>query len=142
MEDNFENLTIGVFAKAAGVNVETIRFYQRKGLLPEPDKPYGSIRRYGEKDVNRVRFIKAAQRIGFSLDDVEQLLKLEDGTHCSDAAGIGASRLADVRARLADLMRIEAVLSRLVDECRTHRGTVSCPLISSLYSIGSSARRD
>ena len=53
MENNLENLTIGVFAKAAGVNVETIRFYQRKGLLPEPDKPYGSIRRYGETDVTR-----------------------------------------------------------------------------------------
>jgi MerR family mercuric resistance operon transcriptional regulator len=55
MENNLENLTIGVFAKAAGVNVETIRFYQRKGLLLEPDKPYGSIRRYGEADVTRVR---------------------------------------------------------------------------------------
>ncbi len=66
MENNFENLTIGVFAKAAGVNVETIRFYQRKGLLPEPDKPYGSIRRYGEADVTRVRFVKSAQRLGFS----------------------------------------------------------------------------
>ena len=67
MQINFENLTIGVFAKAAGVNVETIRFYQRKGLLPEPDKPYGSIRRYGEADVTRVRFVKSAQRLGFSL---------------------------------------------------------------------------
>ncbi|WP_206512084.1 MerR family transcriptional regulator, partial [Pseudomonas aeruginosa] len=64
MEKNLENLTIGVFAKAAGVNVETIRFYQRKGLLPEPDKPYGSIRRYGEADVTRVRFVKSAQRLG------------------------------------------------------------------------------
>src|SRR2546427_7628416 len=64
MENNLENLTIGVFAKAAGVNVETIRFYQRKGLLLEPDKPYGSIRRYGEADVTRVRFVKSAQRLG------------------------------------------------------------------------------
>ena len=67
MENNLENLTIGVFAKAAGVNVETIRFYQRKGLLPEPDKPDGSRRRYGEADVTRVRFVKSAQRLGFSL---------------------------------------------------------------------------
>jgi MerR family transcriptional regulator, mercuric resistance operon regulatory protein len=70
MENTLENLTIGVFAKAAGVNVETIRFYQRKGLLPEPDKPYGSIRRYGEADVTRVRFVKSAQRLGFSLDEI------------------------------------------------------------------------
>ena len=65
MENNLENLTIGVFAKAAGVNVETIRFYQRKGLLREPDKPYGSIRCYGEADVVRVKFVKSAQRLGF-----------------------------------------------------------------------------
>ena len=76
MQINFENLTIGVFAKAAGVNVETIRFYQRKGLLPEPDKPYGSIRRYGEADVTRVRFVKSAQRLGFSLDEIAELLPL------------------------------------------------------------------
>lgn len=76
MQINFENLTIGVFAKAAGVNVETIRFYQRKGLLPEPDKPYGSIRRYGEADVTRVRFVKSAQRLGFSLDEIAELLRL------------------------------------------------------------------
>ncbi|RCZ60771.1 MerR family transcriptional regulator [Escherichia coli] len=76
MENNLENLTIGVFAKAAGVNVETIRFYQRKGLLREPDKPYGSIRRYGEADVVRVKFVKSAQRLGFSLDEIAELLRL------------------------------------------------------------------
>lgn len=86
MENNLENLTIGVFAKAAGVNVETIRFYQRKGLLPEPDKPYGSIRRYGEADVTRVRFVKSAQRLGFSLDEIAELLRLDDGTHCEEAS--------------------------------------------------------
>lgn len=59
------DLTIGTFAQEAGVNVETIRFYQRKGLLPEPDKPYGGIRRYGVSDVARVRFVKSAQRLGF-----------------------------------------------------------------------------
>lgn len=80
MENNLENLTIGVFAKAAGVNVETIRFYQRKGLLREPDKPYGSIRRYGEADVVRVKFVKSAQRLGFSLDEIAELLRLDDGT--------------------------------------------------------------
>ena len=77
-----ETLTIGAFAKAAGVNVETIRFYQRKGLLLEPDRPIGGIRRYGPTDVDRVKFVKSAQRLGFNLDEVAQLLKLEDGTHC------------------------------------------------------------
>lgn len=133
MENNLENLTIGVFAKAAGVNVETIRFYQRKGLLLEPDRPYGSIRRYGGPDVARVKFVKSAQRLGFSLDEIGELLKLEDGTHCSEASELAALRLADVRAKLADLARIEAALSKLVSECYAHQGNVSCPLIAALH---------
>ena len=127
-------LTIGAFAKAAGVNVETIRFYQRKGLLSEPERPSGSIRRYGPEDVARVRFVKTAQRLGFNLDEVGQLLQLDDGTHCSEAAELAALRLTDVRAKLTDLARIEAVLSRLVNECHAQRGNVSCPLIDSLQS--------
>ena len=133
MENDTENLSIGAFAKAAEVNVETIRFYQRKGLLLEPDRPHGSIRRYGQADVARVKFVKSAQRLGFTLDEVGQLLKLEDGTHCSEAGELAALRLADVRARLTDLKRIEAALSKLVSECATHNGDVSCPLISALH---------
>jgi MerR family mercuric resistance operon transcriptional regulator len=133
MKNDTENLTIGAFAKAAGVNVETIRFYQRKSLLLEPARPYGSIRRYGQADVARVKFVKSAQRLGFSLDEIGQLLKLEDGTHCSEAAELATLRLADVRARLADLTRMEAALSKLVSECKAHRGNISCPLIAALY---------
>lgn len=133
MENASENLTIGAFAKAAGVNVETIRFYQLKGLLPQPERPHGSIRRYGQTDVARVKFVKSAQRLGFSLDEIGQLLKLEDGTHCSEAAELAALRLADVRARLADLKCIEAALSKLVGECNAHSGNVSCPLIAALH---------
>ncbi|MDT9120488.1 IS110 family transposase [Escherichia coli] len=101
MENNLENLTIGVFAKAAGVNVETIRFYQRKGLLREPDKPYGSIRRYGEADVVRVKFVKSAQRLGFSLDEIAELLRLDDGTHCEEASSLAEHKLKDVREKEA-----------------------------------------
>ena len=100
MENNLENLTIGVFAKAAGVNVETIRFYQRKGLLPEPDKPYGSIRRYGEADVVRVKFVKSAQRLGFSLDEIAELLRLDVGTHCEEASSLAEHKLKDVREKM------------------------------------------
>jgi len=133
VESHLENLTIGAFAKAAGVHVETIRFYQRKSLLVEPKRPYGSIRRYGAADVARVKFVKAAQRLGFSLDEIGELLRLEDGTHCSAAAGLATPRLADVRARLDDLMRMEQVLSKLVNECSAHDGHVSCPLIDALH---------
>ena len=143
MQINFENLTIGVFAKAAGVNVETIRFYQRKGLLPEPDKPYGSIRRYGEADGTRVRFVKSAQRLGFSLDEIAELLRLEDGTHCEEASGLAEHKLKDVREKMADLARMEAVLSELVCACHARKGNVSCPLIASLQDgtkLAASAR--
>lgn len=133
MDNDPEKLAIGAFAKAAGVNVETIRFYQTKGLLPKPNRPYGGIRRYGSADVARVKFVKAAQRLGFSLDEVGHLLKLEDGTHCSEAAELAALRLADVRSRLADLTRMEAVLSKLVGECHAHQGNVSCPLVAALH---------
>jgi MerR family transcriptional regulator, mercuric resistance operon regulatory protein len=129
-----DNLTIGAFAKAAGVNVETIRFYQRKELLQTPRRRYGRIRRYGAADVARLQFVKAAQRLGFNLEQVEQLLKLEDGTHCREAAELAAQQLADVRAKLAHLNRISAALSKLVSECRAHRGNVSCPLIAALRS--------
>lgn len=134
MENNLENLTIGVLARMAAVNVETIRFYQRKGLLPQPDRPYGSIRRYEEVDVARVRFIKSAQRLGFSLDEVAGLLKLEDGTHCDEAREAAEQKLRDVRAKLADLRRMEIVLQQLVEQCRELSGTVRCPLIIALHT--------
>jgi MerR family mercuric resistance operon transcriptional regulator len=127
-----EALTIARLAREAGVNVETIRFYQRKGLLAEPVRPRGGIRRYGMADVARVRFIKAAQRIGFSLDEIAQLLRLDDGTHCAQARDIAEHKLTDVRKRIADLKRIEAALAGLVDRCAAARGKVTCPLIASL----------
>ena len=132
MENNLENLTIGVFAKAAGVNVETIRFYQRKGLLMEPVKPYGGIRRYGVADVTRVRFVKSAQRLGFSLDEIAELLRLEDGTHCEEASSLAEHKLKGVREKQADLALMEAALSGLVRACHAAKGKVSCPLIESL----------
>lgn len=132
MENDLENLTIGAFAKVAGVNLETIRFYQRKGLLPEPDKPYGSIRRYGDADVARVKFVKSAQRLGFSLDEIAELLRLEDGTHCAEASSLAEHKLRDVREKLADLTRMETVLSQLACACQARKGSVSCPMIASL----------
>lgn len=132
MSETLSDLTIGALARAAGVNVETIRFYQRRGLMPEPDRPWGGIRRYGGKDAGRLRFIKSAQRLGFSLDEVAELLRLDDGTHCEEARRLAEARLADVRARLADLARMETALAALVAACGRQRGPVSCPLIAAL----------
>jgi MerR family mercuric resistance operon transcriptional regulator len=123
-------------AAKAGVNVETIRFYQRKGLLQEPDRPIGGIRHYGQTDVARVKFIKSAQRLGFSLEEIGQLLRLDDGMQCSAAAQLASRHLVDVRARLQDLNRIEAALTKLLRRCARHRGEVACPLIATLYGDG------
>ncbi len=100
--------------------------------MPEPEKPYGSIRRYGESDVTRVRFVKSAQRLGFSLDEVTELLKLEDGAHCNEAREQAERKLADVRVKLVDLRRIERVLAELVERCCAATGQVRCPLIEAL----------
>ena len=128
------NVSIGALAHAAGVNVETIRFYQRKGLLSEPKRRYGEIRRYGGDDVARVRFVKAAQRLGFSLDEIAGLLKLDDGAHCDEARVMAEQKLNDVRGKLRDLRRMESVLKSVVADCCATRGTVTCPLIASLHS--------
>ena len=128
-----ETFAIGALAQAAGVNVETVRFYQRKGLLARPERPARGIRHYGVEDLARVRFIKAAQRLGFSLDEIADLLELDDGTRCADARRLAERKLADVRARLADLERMESVLTDLVARCGASRGTVKCPLIASLH---------
>ncbi len=138
MNTNSDNaassMTIGALATAALVNLETIRFYQRKGLMPEPERSQGSIRRYGVSDLARLRFIKSAQRLGFSLDEIAELLKLDDGTHCAEARSLAELKLVSVREKLADLQRIESVLDQLVGRCASARGAVACPLIASLQT--------
>lgn len=129
---DMSNLSIGTLAAAAGVHVESIRFYQRKGLLAEPSRLPGSIRRYGSADLARLRFIKAAKGLGFDLKEVAQLLKLADGTHCSEAAGLASRHLANIRNRLRDLQRMEDSLQTLLEACKARPGNISCPLIEAL----------
>jgi MerR family mercuric resistance operon transcriptional regulator len=126
------HLTIGALAAASGVAVETIRYYQREGLVAEPKRPPGGIRRYGEADVARLKFVKSAQRLGFALADVAELLRLDDGGGCSVVRGKAQAKLDEVRGRLADLRRMELALTELVERCAVSRGTVRCPLIASL----------
>jgi MerR family mercuric resistance operon transcriptional regulator len=135
MHPSSENLTIGALAIQAQVGVETIRFYQRKGLMHEPERMPGSVRRYGQQDLGRVRFIKSAQRLGFSLDEIAQLLTLEDGAHCNEARKQAELKLEDVRSKLVNLQRIETALVDLVDRCCAARGNVRCPLIATLQGL-------
>lgn len=130
-----EFMTIGELAKSTEVNIETIRFYQRRGLMDEPERPAGGIRRYGDADADRIRFIKSAQRLGFSLDEIIILLALDDGADCETAVKIAHKKLAEVRGKITDLRQIEKSLSSLIGECEKNIGEqVCCPLISSLHS--------
>ena len=125
-------LTIGRVAKAAGVNVETIRYYQRLKLLEEPEKPLGGVRQYSDATVARVRFIKRAQELGFSLAEVQRLLRLENPQSCGAARALAVEKLALVESRLADLVRMRGVLKDLVARCELRRGKVACPIIETL----------
>jgi MerR family mercuric resistance operon transcriptional regulator len=129
-----EQMTIGQLAAAAGVNVETVRYYHRRGLLEQPERQMGRIARYPDAALRRLRFIKRAQSLGFSLDDVQALLTLEEGQACATARRIGERKLADVRERLQRLRALEDVLQELVGRCSVTRRKVSCPLIDALMN--------
>jgi MerR family mercuric resistance operon transcriptional regulator len=129
------SLTIGRLAQRAGVNVESVRFYQRRGLLAEPPRPLGGIRRYGDDDVRRIRFIRQSQALGFTLAEVAELLALDDGRHCSEAQVLAAGKLAVVRERIVQLRRIERLLAGLVTQCRCNTGAVRCPLIEGMHDL-------
>jgi MerR family mercuric resistance operon transcriptional regulator len=124
-------LTIAGVARTAGVGVETVRYYERRGLIAQPKKSGGAYRRYGSDHVARIRFVKRAQELGFTLAEVQSLLKLEDGTDRKSIQRIAAERLQQVRARIADLRRIERTLAHLIDDCKKE-ATPSCPIIGAL----------
>ena len=127
-----KSFTIGTLAKKAGVNVETIRFYQRRSLLVEPVKPFKGVRHYSEGDLLRVRFIKQGQKIGFSLDEILELLSLEDGPHCREAKDIALRKLVLIRERIEGLRTMETALSNLVENCVSNTDSVSCPIFVTL----------
>ncbi|GIX22445.1 MAG: MerR family transcriptional regulator [Gammaproteobacteria bacterium] len=122
-------LTIGALARAAGVGVETVRYYQRRGLLPCPARPPGGTRRYGATELARLRFIRRAKTLGFSLEEIAELLRLEDGLSCNEASAVARRRLTELRGRIAELQRIEATLAALLQRCKHTGGTLRCPLI-------------
>ncbi|HLW74851.1 MAG TPA: MerR family DNA-binding protein [Gammaproteobacteria bacterium] len=132
--------TIGRLAKAAGVGVETVRFYQRKKLLAEPPRGLGSIRRYSLEDVARLRFIRAAQELGFSLGEVSELLSLEDGGSCRAVQRLAQAKLDVIRERIEGLKRVQRALTTLLGQCSVTKGRVKCPIIASLEHSPVSSR--
>ena len=126
-----KTLTIGRLAKAAGVGVETVRYYQLRGLLPVPHSQ-GAYRHYPVALGDRIRFVKRAQELGFSLDEVAQLLALEDGTERDAIRRIANQRLLQIQAKLTDLARMKKTLKQLLKECQHTGQEQPCPIIGTL----------
>ena len=127
-------LTIGSLADEAGVNVETIRYYQRRGLMPEPDKPAQWYRRYDATTVKRVRFIKRAQALGFTLEEIGGLLKLDEAHACAETRELASHKLQTIETKLADLVAMRKALTALLCQCDAGAMKGNCPIIHALGS--------
>jgi MerR family mercuric resistance operon transcriptional regulator len=124
--------TIAGLAAAGGVHVETVRYYQRLKLLPEPAKPPGGIRRYTESDADRLRFIKRAQNMGFALTEVASLLALQQRVSCHATRELAAAKLRLLDARIRELRGLRKELARLVAACDTNTHDDTCPVLERL----------
>jgi MerR family mercuric resistance operon transcriptional regulator len=125
--------TIGHIAEAAGVNVETVRYYQRRGLVSLPPKRARGFRYYTPETVSRVRFIKRAQALGMSLKEVQRLLRLDAKGACKETRSLALEKLALVEQKLMDLGKLRSVLRELVAACDKPHGA-ACPIIEQLES--------
>jgi MerR family transcriptional regulator, mercuric resistance operon regulatory protein len=126
-------LTIGALSKRTGVNIETIRFYERVGILPKPPRSAGGHRIYGQDQLMRLSFVRRSRELGFSLDEVRGLLQLVDGGRCTcaEVKAITLDHLADIRRKIADLRRLEHTLAEVAARCRGGR-VPDCPVIEAL----------
>ena len=127
-----EMLTIGRLARAAEVGVETIRYYQRRALLPTPDAGSSAFRSYPPALVDRIRFIKRSQELGFTLEQVGNLLQLEDGNNRPAIRELAGDKLSQIREKIADLQKMERVLAHLLHECAATGQAAPCPIIAAL----------
>lgn len=124
-------LTIGYLARFAGVNVETVRYYQRIGLIVEPPKPINGYRHYPAGVVNQLKFIKRAQQLGFSLREIGGLLELGDG-HCADVRMRAEEKLLHIDHQIKDLKKLRKTLDHLIKACQIDNGSVPCPIVETL----------
>lgn len=123
--------TISRIAREVGVHVETVRYYERRGLIEQPPKPAAGYRIYPDDTVRRLRFIRRAQELGFTLAEIERLLELGDGD-CTTTRAVAERKRDSIRGRIRDLREMERVLSNLVDACDRNDSPGGCPIIDSL----------
>ena len=127
-----QNMTIGRAARAAGVNIDTIRYYQRRGLVDQPLLPQGGQRKYGDGVVRRVKFIKRAQTLGFTLEETRSLLSFEQANSCCDTRDLALRKVQEVDQKIADLCRIRETLSELATHCDNGSDPGPCAIIDTL----------
>ena len=130
-------LTISRLAGSADVGVETVRYYQKRGLITLPARPLGGLRTYSDSDVERLRFIRKAQELGFNLNEIGELLSLEDGGHCEDVSALAERKLTAVREKQQQLALMESALADLVAQCQRQQDKLCCPLIERLHQQAS-----
>lgn len=124
--------TIARLAAAAGVHVETVRYYQRRKLIAEPARPIGGVRRYTEADAARLRFIKRAQGMGFTLAEITNLLRLRNGGSCHATRELAAAKLQIIDERIRELRQLHNELAGLIVDCDSNLEETSCPVIERL----------
>ncbi len=129
-----EGLKVGMVARQAAVNLQTIHFYERKGLLPKPPRTASNYRMYSGDAVRRVRFIKRAQELGFALKDIKELLSLRatPGTRCTDIRQRAMAKLRDVDEKIGTLQAMHKALTKLIGQCAGRRPITACPILQAL----------
>lgn len=128
-----KKLTIGQLAKEAGTHIETIRYYERRGLIAEPPRRESGYREFPPMYIERIRFIKRAQALGFTLKEISELLALADGNPtCKDIRTFAEEKGKDIEVRIHDLEKIKKVLHDLIRQCLSNKKPSGCPIIESL----------
>ena len=127
-------LGIGSLSKQTGCNIETIRYYEREGLMPDPPRTTGGHRVYDDKHLKRLTFIRRSRELGFTLEDVRGLLRIVDGGHytCAEVKAVTLNHIDDIRGKMADLRKLEKVLKELAAQC-TGDQTPDCPIVEALF---------
>jgi DNA-binding transcriptional MerR regulator len=127
-----DEIGIGTLARRAGVGIDTVRYYERSGLLAPRSRLASGYRRYGATELSRLRFIRRAQTLGFTLKEVRELLALSGQRDMSRVKRTAQKRLADVEQRISDLERVRQALTRLIATCPGHGRAADCPILSAL----------
>jgi MerR family mercuric resistance operon transcriptional regulator len=131
-----DSFSIGELARQANVHVETLRYYERRGLIPKPHRTVSNYRVYSSENLRRVKFIKQAQGLGFSLNEIKKLLTLRatPRARCADVRRYATHKIEDIDARIRSLARMRKTLEKLLDECSGNRPATQCPILESLDS--------